>query len=703
MLSHSIVGIASLILAGTGLPKATEDSSDNTPIELLPFVVLAHPEVDAQVIAPVLSASIPRTPDSVIRSFESTPGLSMGRRGPSSMEPNIRGFTFDRNLTSWNGLPLPNASPTRTGAPINASALLIGSTLDIHLTGNDLVSGAAISGGRIVFETPLGREDDQTNTAAHLSWGSNPLRISATARNTWKSGAFHGTAAITHSQQGDYSSGNGTHIPSSLKEGGLHTTLGWNHGNTSHALALLWHKVDEGENPALPQDTVSSETTAITTIHRAPIGSAGGSIRLRSGWAKSMPRLSNSPRPIRPALVDAASNARTIHGDLLHTLPIGDSLLVRSAFDLDYQRRNAVRIRNRKLQDVIWPDIASEHYGLALSIDHHRPDSPLLLQSQFRIDHHTDEAKSANRITLGKPVRDWYAAYTDGADLDLRSTHTLPSLSFNAAWNPALRPWKIHASVAASSQNPTPTERFRAMLPALGGGYEIGNPNLDSEYKIHGELGFHLENRQGFVHLSVWHSEFDSFIQRQAIGTFQNTPLFGFRNVRAHLSGVEWTSSFDLMSHRRRINTEYPRLNLPLSVSWTEGRFHQTDQPWIRLAEVPPLRIRTGIEHGFHHENKRVHLAAYANWEASRTNPDTQLFPTQADAGEHLTFDFQALLHTPSDWSIELQILNVGNLQYARHLSPLPALPLANGSPLPPDKAIPEPGRCFLLSLSKRF
>lgn len=696
--------VTSVLAPLVTLARIQEDPPDTVqPIELQPFFVPAHPGLEGRVIAPALSAGIPETPDTAIRAFETTPGLSIGSRGPSSMEPNIRGLSFDRVLTTWNGLPLPNSAPTRTGSPINTRSLLAGSTMDIHLTGNDLISGHAVSGGRIVFETPAAPQGGIESSLAHLSFSSNPMAIRASARSGWASGQFHGMTAITHSIQGDYSSGNDTSIPSSYQDGGINTTLGLIHGNTSHLLSLLWNKTDEAENPALPQDTVSYETTAVTTIHRLPIGESGGFLRLRTGWAKSMPRLSNSPRPVRAALVDAASNARSLHGDILHTHPLGDKLLIRTTVDLDFQRRNAIRTRNRTFHDIIWPDIVSNHQGIGIAIDHHAPDSPWHLQSQFRIDQHTDEAKSTHLTTLGKTVREWYTAHSGASDPATRSTHTLPSLSFNAAWRPALQPWGIHASVATTSQNPTPTERFRAMLPALGGGYEIGNPNLDPEDKIHGELAFHLENRHGFIHLALWHSQFESFIQRHATGTFQSAPLFGFRNVEARLHGVEWDSSFDLLAHRRRLGNEYPRLDLPLSISWTSGDFRNAEGSWTSLAEIPPLRIRTGIQHSFSYARHRVRLAIYATWEDARSNPDPDLFPTLSDSNDHLTFDIEAKLWSASNWSVDIQIRNVGDLQYARHLSPRPSIPLSNGSPLPPDKAIPEPGRCILLSLSKHF
>jgi len=516
MISRICIGFALLAtsgLASTGTaPKSSGIPSDTIqPFELQPFLVPAHPVLEGGVLAPILSAGIPETPESAIRAFETTPGLSIGSRGPSSKEPNIRGLSFDRVLTTWNGLPLPNAAPTRTGSPINTSSLLAGSTMDIHLTGNDLISGPGVSGGRIVFETPAGLQSGIEHSLAHLSFASNPLGISVAARSAW-------------------------HI-----------------------------------------------------------------------------------------------------------------------------------------------------------------------QTQFRIDQHTDEARSTHRHTLGKPVHEWYTAYAGAKDPETRVTHTLPSLSFQTAWRPSLRPWAIHAAVAATSQNPTPTERFRAMLPALGGGYEIGNPNLDPEAQVRGEVAFHLESRRGFIHFTAWHSRFDSFIQRHAIGPYQSAPLFSFRNVDARLSGIEWASSFDLLTHRSRLSDGYPRLDLPLAISWTTGDFLDPDGAWTSLAEIPPLRIRTGIEHSFAHDQRRFRLAAYATWEASRSNPDPNLFPTLSDSGDHLTFDIEAKIWAASTWSVELQVRNVGNLEYARHLSPRPSIPLANGSPLPSDKAIPDPGRSFLLSLSKSF
>ena len=87
------------------------------------------------------------------QTLASIPGLDFACRGANAIEPNIRGFALDRIGTRFNGLPLFNSTPTRTGAPINFFGP--GALEDVNLEGGLLSfsKGPVTIGPRLLLES----------------------------------------------------------------------------------------------------------------------------------------------------------------------------------------------------------------------------------------------------------------------------------------------------------------------------------------------------------------------------------------------------------------------------------------------------------------------------------------------------------------------------------------------------------------------
>ncbi|MCR9062221.1 MAG: TonB-dependent receptor plug domain-containing protein, partial [Rhodobacteraceae bacterium] len=116
------IGIAATAIIVSGHLSAQTPVVED-PVQKLPSVAITSsswaeiselPRLDASLNRIHLSPHLP-----LAQALEAMPSVTFARRGANAVEPVIRGFSFDRISTHFNGLPLINASPTRTTAPIN--------------------------------------------------------------------------------------------------------------------------------------------------------------------------------------------------------------------------------------------------------------------------------------------------------------------------------------------------------------------------------------------------------------------------------------------------------------------------------------------------------------------------------------------------------------------------------------------------------
>ena len=61
-------------------------------------------------------------PSSLATGAETVPGLVMHHMGAAAAEPLLRGLGSDHVVTVFDGVPLPNASPTRTASALTLIA-----------------------------------------------------------------------------------------------------------------------------------------------------------------------------------------------------------------------------------------------------------------------------------------------------------------------------------------------------------------------------------------------------------------------------------------------------------------------------------------------------------------------------------------------------------------------------------------------------
>ena len=206
-------------------------------------------------IAPSLAAAV-----------DAAPGLAMHHMGASAAEPLLRGLGSDHVVTALDGLPLPNASPTRTASPL----ALIGGGLAAGFTVSKAVPsvtlGPPANAGYIVLSTA---DPDAVHgpMAAYggAEWDPNRDGGERSGRRLRPQRHWSFRAAAAAHTLGDYTSGDGTVIPAKDRNEGAALELGWQPDtHTSSRLGALFSRQELAVNSALPLDTRDTDRCAFT-------------------------------------------------------------------------------------------------------------------------------------------------------------------------------------------------------------------------------------------------------------------------------------------------------------------------------------------------------------------------------------------------------------------------------------------------------
>ena len=76
---------------------------------------------------------------------------------------------------------------------------------------------------------------------------------------------------------------------------------------------------------------------------------------------------------------------------------------------------------------------------------------------------------------------------------------------------------------------PGPGETYRAFLNALGGGVELGNPQLKDEEKKSVALGVQHQNNNNILAVQLWMADMANYVSRVRI--VEQPLVYSFRNI----------------------------------------------------------------------------------------------------------------------------------------------------------------------------
>lgn len=238
------------------------------------------------------------------------------------------------------------------------------------------------------------------------------------------------------------------------------------------------------------------------------------------------------------------------------------------------------------------------------------------------------------------------------------------------------------ANVGRSYRAPTTVESFFG--GKFGTGFNVPNPDLKSEEGITYESGIRLRLPSFKANMTVFLSDYDNLITRQAV-TYQGLPSRQFQNVgEARIYGLEFDEDWSITKS----------WNIYVNAAYTHATNTTTGEP---IAFVPPLNGLVGLK--YHHQ--RMSIEGTCKWSVSKDRIDpSQERETSGFAVFGVSFrtnlgNWSSVL-APMDFTFAIE--NLFNQDYR-----LPATyedisyPRSNTNPLL------EPGRSVVFSLSWNY
>lgn len=635
--------------------------------------------------------------------LERLPGVDLARRGPHALQPVLRGHSGDRVSIQLNGLPLPEATPTQTASPVNLFDLPGMFRAGVERGISSVTAGPVGTGGRISLDTVF-PEDEKTGFRIQLDSVSDGISLGA--RHAGSLDRFRVNSGFLFADHGDYKAGgDGREVDADYR--------GWSAGAAVSArlgqrqtlsLSSLYVRQDLVRNPSLPLDTLDTDSIILTLGHACE--TRKGVLQFRMGYFESEPFLSSVERVVADsspvARVEARAEARSAGAGLRYVMEGGGDLVVEAGLDVSWQNRDTIRTRYLKsgarFNDRIWPDVRQWQPGAFLEF-RSRSEAGPSWEAGVRVDRTMSEAGAAGDPVVGLPaaqgatIRDNYIAF-NGSEAGRTSRNSWTGSLDGVVEFPLRELATLSVAGAFTVAPPGVGQRYRAFLNALGGGFELGNPNLDSEVKA--EVSARLSADYGPLSLlaEVFYADIRDYIQRAVV---QDAPLvYSFRNSDARFKGLE------LASVLRLVDTEEQSLGIPVRFSLVDGESRDTGRD---LPEIPPWETSVGLDYRAGTPLGIVRAELLARHVTSRENPDPGLDPVFRDTGSFNLLDASVSLALPRGFRIGLFIGNLTDTEAYPYLQP----PVEAGfigpssGDLQGGEAIPLPGRNLRLVLSAAF
>ncbi len=635
---------------------------------------------------------LPGSSPSLAESIDSVAGVQMQRRGANALEPNVRGLGGDRIGLYWNGVYLPNASPTQTASPLNYFGPGSIDRVRIASSSAQVSLGPPYAGGSIDLLNEIELEDGvqgglwvdggRDGYSAFAEWnGAHPKTQYSFSANTV--------------DLGDYTGGNGEVVDADFQSEGVSAMARHSVDSESELkLNTVFHRIKLSRNSSLPLDTRASELFAISLRQELKPGESGFSIRNRIGFSRSLPRLDNRDRLGAPILVEAKADTRSTTVGSLVEFSAADRFDVVAGADLIWESRDATRFRHTPkgvLQDRLWPDISSVDAGaFARSVYEVNDDC------EFRVGARLGRRKSElgdaqAKALINGSLADNFIRYNDIEILDTERREWLGALNASLAMQ-AGEHMEATVGMAWARSAPSVTQRFRGFVNALGGGFELGNPALLAEesYRVDGRLDWNYS--QARASLTVFHQRIDDYVNRAVVGTLGPNRVYGFRNVDGRFWGMELDAVLKPFG-------EASSMSVPIAIAIAEGENRGSG---VRFADVPPLEGRAGLriepsgpESGWWGELD-------IRFAGRRSNPEPDLTPIFEDSASYATLELRGGVELSPYLQLEFTLSNALDKTYYHYLQP----PVTSGSIQPssgtlsPGDRIPAAGRSLLLSLN---
>ncbi len=645
---------------------------------------------------------------SLTEQLSDLPGFAIIERGNGAAEPVIRGLSWERVATTYNGMRLPNASPTRTHSPLQRFPSTSIEQVSLSTAIPSLSLGPPVSGGWIALETDTVEEEN--NLLKQAIWvdyepDRNGISSSLMTRSPNQFTNFGYRAALSQHQLGNYQSGEGRRVPSHQEDWGtalnawFSNAAEWNHRADFH-----YQHQGLNENASLPLDTIDGDFHAFTMNHlytgRSPEVS---SLRLRYGFSQNEVTLSNQHRGALPMLVENRASTKTYHADLQWLYQTTSDMQLRIGVDHNQETKLAIRQRGTVGRDSIWPDTRYQQAG-AFSEFFVRTGPNAMFRLGARLDLYKTEARMADQSAFGHEIQTLYLRYTPEVSA-AQSQQSDQKFSANILYQSTPTPeFAFYTGLSSTAQLPGATERYRAFLNALGGGFEIGNPALLPERKWEWASGVNVHRSNYYLKVETFLSRVENYQWREWVGTTQGVlnlpkpqPVFSYRNVDVELMGLEFSGSLRL----------WDGWQLPFSAEWVHAELRSNGPGYQRGERLPELPAATAsltlVKTWNPGEALKFRFDLEGRWTRSQKNPLPLINPIYADSEAYTLANVGITASYRERLQVALWIHNLLDKTYEPYLMPSADGLTAPGSDLVAGERIPGAGRTVVASMRFSF
>ncbi len=665
-------------------------------------------EMDAvTVTAPAVGWGFDNIPESVLRSrmgsnlaqmINGLPGVAGVQRSPSTSDPVIRGLGRERVQTILGAVPLCNACPGRMDPPANYLSIGALDEVKIDREGGVADFGPGGVGGSIQASPDYDRgEGAGASGTTYVELGYETAREAPDA----KIGFFGGTESLDfklglgYHETKDYEAPDGTVVPAGSERQDANLVLGWR----PSAGKRLWNalSVTHEENidfPAMPMDNIETDFLVYNAGWQAEMDGKLARYELTGGFS-SVDHFMDNNMKTSWAMSHNATDAktRTWGGHAKFDMRMTDTEMLYFGLDATEVAQDAERKRTRQsdgmvFTDRLWPDGVQTNYGGFAQYGFDVNDK-YRLSFQGRMDYVDSKARAADSASLGgMTVREQYVRFygEEAAETDRTEWLGMASLKLDRTLS---NEKNIYLRGGMSSRAAGLTERYYAFAPAPGG-FLVGNPNLNSEKKLEGELGFIHSNEKLYLNAGVFYAGIADYmltnvIARQDVnGDGVDDIIKGFSNIDATLYGGELAVEYHPAD----------RFYFPVTVSYVRG---ENDTDSKDLPEIPALSSTVECRY-LAHTGSRTWLKAGGLLAADQEKIDPA-FPEDRTPG-YAVWHLGIETHPLRGLEVLMTLDNLFDRLYHDHLMREAMTP--TGGLMPGDE-IPAIGRNFTITARVEF
>ena len=604
----------------------------------------------------------------------------------------------ERVQTILGAVPLCNACPGRMDPPANYLSIGALDEVKVDREGGVADFGPGGVGGSIQASPDYERAaDSEPGVTTYVEMGYETAREAPDA----KIGMYGGTKnfdlklGLGYHETSDYEAPDGTVVPAGSERKDANLVLGWRPSEGKR----LWNalSVTHEENidfPAMPMDNIETDFLVYNAGWRAEMDGKLAKYELTGGFSKVDHFMDNSMKTSWASSHNATdAKTRTWGAHAKFDFRVTDKEMLKFGFDATEVAQDAERIRARQSDGVVftdrlWPDGVQTNYGGFAQYGFDLNEK-CRLSVQGRLDNIDSKARAADSASLGGlTVREQYVRFygDEAAETDRSELLGMGSLKIDRTFSDEK---SIYLRGGMSTRAAGLTERYYAFAPAPGG-FLVGNPNLNSEKKLEGEVGFTHSNDKLYLNAGIFYAGVSDYIlttliaRQDVTGDGNDDNIKGFENIDATLYGGELAVEYHPAD----------RFYFPVTISYVRGE-NTTDSK--DLPEIPALSSTIECRY-LAHTGSRTWLRAGGLLAADQEKIDPS-FPEDRTPG-YAVWHLGIETHPVKGLEVLLAVDNLFDRLYHDHLTREAMTP--TGGLMPGDE-VPAIGRSFTATARFEF